>query len=73
VLRSRARRRWCLILRPSVATGDRQQTFGIDADEDAGTGDLGRIVDERSSFQNGPRRLDFSEALIDLIRQFATG
>jgi hypothetical protein len=60
----------CLILRPHVATGDRQQTLSIDADEDAGAGDLGRIVDKRSRFQDGPRRLDFSEALINLVRQF---
>src|SRR3979490_1809231 len=46
-----------LILRPHVATGDRQQTLGIDADEDPGTGDLGRIVNERSSLQNRPRCL----------------
>ena len=58
----------CLILRPHVATGDRQQTFGIDADEDASASDLGRIVDERSSFQDGACRLDFPEPLIDLVR-----
>src|SRR5258708_36328197 len=60
----------CLIFRPHVATGDRQQTLGIDTDEDAGAGDLGRIVDKRSRFQDGTRRLDFSETLINLVRQF---
>ena len=50
----------CLIFRPHVATGDRQQTLGIDADEDAGAGDLGRIVDKRSRFQKTDRAASIS-------------
>ena len=70
MLRPRARPTGRLILRPHVATVDRQQTLGIDADENAGAGDLSRIIDQRPSFEDGPRRLDLSEALIDLVRQF---
>ena len=55
---------------PNVAAVDREHPFGIDADEDAGTGDVGRIVDERSSFKYRTRRLDLAKTLVDLVGQF---
>jgi hypothetical protein len=61
-----------LILRPHVAAVDRQQTLGIDADEDTGTGDVYRFVDERPGFEDGPCRFDLAKTLIDFVRQFVS-
>jgi hypothetical protein len=46
-----------------------QPTFGIDADEDTGTGDVGGIVDCRSVSEREQCRLDLAKALIDLVWQ----
>src|ERR1700730_4411084 len=58
------------VFRPDIAAIDRQHTFVIDADEDAGAGDIGGIVDYCSRFEGGQPRLDLPEPLIDLVRQF---
>jgi len=60
----------CFVFRPDIAAIDRQHAFVINADENAGAGDVGGIVDRRPRFEGGQRRLDFPEPLIDLVRQF---
>lgn len=40
-----------LVLRPDVTPIHREAPFEIDADEDAGAGDLGRIVNHRPVFE----------------------
>ncbi len=59
-----------LVLRPDIAAVDREPSFGIDADEDAGAGDLGRIVDHGPVFERHQCRFDLAETLIDLVGQF---
>jgi hypothetical protein len=56
-----------VVLRPDVTPIHREAAFGIDADEDAGADYLGRIVNHRPVFERDQCRLDFAEALIDLI------
>ncbi len=53
--------------RSDIAALDAQSAIGIDADEDAGAGDLGGIVDHRASIEGLQRRLDLAEPLIDLV------
>ena len=59
-----------LVLGPDIAAIDAKRAVGVDADEDAGAGDLGRIVDDRPIVEGGERRLDLAEPLVDLVRQF---
>ena len=42
----------------------------VDADEDAGAGDLGGIVADRPILEGSKGRLDFAETLVDLVGQF---
>ncbi|MEY9393601.1 hypothetical protein AB7M74_002239 [Bradyrhizobium japonicum] len=58
-----------LVLRSDITPVHRQTPFGIDADEDAGADDLGRIVDHRPFFERDQCRLDLTETLVDLVRQ----
>ncbi len=58
-----------LVLRPDVAAVDRQRAFGVDADEDAGAGDVGRIIGDGPIVEGGERRLDLAEAFVHLVRQ----
>ena len=59
-----------LVLGPDEAALDAQRALAVDADEDAGTGDLGRIVADGPVFECRHGGLDLAEALIDLVRQF---
>lgn len=56
-----------LILRPNIAPIDGKPSFGIEADEDAGPGNLGRIVSFRPVFERQQRRLDVAETLVHLF------
>ena len=58
-----------LVLRPDVATVDRQRTFGIDADEDASAGDGDRIISDGPIVEGGERRLDLAEPFVHFVRQ----
>ena len=58
------------ILRSDIAPVHREPSFGIDADEDAGTDDVGRLKDHRSVFERHQCRFDLAEALIDVVGQF---
>ena len=53
---------WRLVLGPDVAAIDRELAIRVDADEDAGAGDLGGVVADRPILEGGERRLDFAEA-----------
>jgi hypothetical protein len=57
-----------LFLRPDIAAVDRQRAFGIDADEDAGAGDVGGIIADGPMVEGG-ERLDFAEPFVHLIGQ----
>ena len=59
-----------LVFGPDIAAIDGQVAVRVDADEDAGAGDLGRIVGDRPIFEGGQRRLDFAETLVHLFGQF---
>ena len=56
-----------LVLRPDITPVRREPSFGIDADEDAGTDDVGRIIDHGPFLERHQCRFDLAEALIDLI------
>ena len=58
-----------LVFGPDIAALDAQSAIGIDADEDAGAGDLGGIVDHRAVVERFERRLDLAEPLVDLVGQ----
>jgi hypothetical protein len=58
-----------LVLRTDVAAADRQGAFGVDADEHAGAGDVGRIIGDGPIVEDGERRLDLSEPFVHLVRQ----
>ncbi|RZN23185.1 hypothetical protein CWO90_31355 [Bradyrhizobium sp. Leo121] len=58
-----------LVLRPDVTPVHGEAPLRVNADEDACSGDLGRIVQHRPVFERRQRRLDFAEALIDLVGQ----
>ncbi len=61
---------WRLVLGAYVATIDRELAIRVDADEDAGAGDLGGVVADRPILEGGERRLDFAEARVHLVGQF---
>ena len=65
-----ARRHRLLVLRPHIAALDMQAAVGADADEDAGTRDLRRIVDHGPILKLAHRRLDLAQACVDLLRDF---
>ena len=46
-----------------------QSAFGVDADEHAGAGDVGRIIGDRAILEGGERRLDLAEPLVDFVRE----
>ena len=52
---------------PDVAAIDREAALRVDADEDAGAGDLGGIVADWPILEGGERRLDFAETRIDFV------
>ena len=66
----RSARRGRLVLGPDVAALDAQAAIGVDADEHAGAGDLGRIVDDGPLVERRERGLDLAEPLVDLVGQF---
>src|SRR3546814_18412487 len=49
---------------------DRKRSVGVDADEYAGDGDVGRIELCRSIVEGGQSRLDLAHTRIDFVRQF---
>ena len=57
------------ILGPDEATIDAQGAFAVDADEDAGAGDLRGIVADRAILEGSHGRLDLAEPLVDLVGQ----
>jgi hypothetical protein len=57
------------VLWTDVAAIDCKHAFGIDADENAGNGDLGRIVADGTSVKRLYSRFQLAEALIDLVGQ----
>ena len=59
-----------LVLEPDEAALDAQRALAVDADEDAGAGDLGRIIADGPIFECRHGGLDLAEAPIDLVRQF---
>ena len=58
------------VLRPDIAAVDRQAAVGADADEDAGSVDLGGIVGPRPILESGKRGLDLAEPRIHFVGQF---
>jgi hypothetical protein len=58
-----------LVLRAHIAAIDDGLAIAVDADEDAATRDVGRIVDDRALLEGFERRLDLAETLVDLVRQ----
>ena len=61
---------WRLVLGAYVAPIDRELAIRVDADEDAGAGDLGGVVADRPVLEGGERRLDFAETRVHLVGQF---
>ena len=59
-----------LVLGANIAALDIERAVGIDAEEDAGDGDVGRLEAKRAVFIRGVRRLDLIEAAIDVFGQF---
>jgi hypothetical protein len=57
-----------LVLRPHIAALDVQGAVRADADKDAGTRDLRRIVDNGPLLEFPQRRLDLAQARVDLLR-----
>src|SRR5690606_1524143 len=58
------------VLGAVVTPIDDQIAVPIDADKDAGAGNLGRLIDSRPVLELFERLLDLAEALVDLIGQF---
>ena len=56
-----------LVLRAHIAALDVQGAVAVDADEDAGTRDLRRIVDDGALLERRQRRLDLAQARVDLL------
>ena len=63
-----ARRHRLLVLGAHIAALDVQGAVAADADEDAGTRDLRRIVDDGALLELAQRRLDLAQARVDLLR-----
>ena len=59
-----------LIFRPDISAVDGEPPLGIDANKNAGSGDVSRFKDDRPFFERHQGRFDFAEALIDLVGQF---
>ena len=57
------------VLGADEAAFDVQRPLAVDADEDAGAGDLGRIVADGPVLERRDGGLDLAEALIDLVGQ----
>jgi len=62
----RLRRR--LVLAPDIATLDTQFAVAVDADERAGKGDLGGIIDDGPVIERFQGSFDFAEPPVDLFR-----
>jgi len=60
----------CLVFRTDINPVHRRPSFGINADENASPGDIGRFIDDRPFFESQQRRFDLAEPLIDLFGQF---
>ncbi len=59
-----------LVLRPDITrVRSRRLARAVDADEGAGAADVFGIEHDRTIVEGGERRLDFAEALIDLLGQ----
>ena len=60
---------WRFILRPHVAALDFHPPGIIDADEDAGAGDVGRVIDRRTLVAGRDLLFEFGHPLVDLLGQ----